>query len=338
MKIKLSLVVVVGVFSLLAYLRAPSTPSQVPNEPTRAVLPVPTADVLCRFQLMDDDGECIPHCKVAWCAPGLLMGGGLSDLKGLIEVRAPRGFEGAITFHLSGRTFRSLCPDKGVVGRLNVGSVLSGMTVQGVVDSATVGGGAACLWFHQATREGFATVGLSRGQFAVPANGAFRIPGILPEGTLVIGVVGSSREWRNTGIEWQPTCRGEVAVSEPSSCCFSLGRMGFEPPNLFGRVVNESGDPLSGVRVTYRPRGVYLSRWLAGEHQLPFGGSPPQGRSNAHGEFAFFASPLTDLGVVDLSRTNPDGGIDCWEGLKVVRTTDADDNQLVFREPLEDRP
>ena len=45
-----------------------------------------------------------------------------------------------------------------------------------------------------------------------------------------------------------------------------------------------------------------------------------------------------DVGVVDLSHIANRGELICWEGLKVVRTLNADDNELVFHNPLENGP
>jgi hypothetical protein len=125
---------------------------------------------------------------------------------------------------------------------------------------------------------------------------------------------------------------------ESTNCCLTLGLLEFGRPNLFGRVLSEAGLPVADVLVTYRPQGIYLSVELAGRGQLPFSGAPPMSRTNARGEFAFSVSPDVDVGVVDLSHIANRGELICWEGLKVVRTLNADDNELVFHNPLENGP
>ena len=85
---------VIGIICCVAYLRAPRTDGF--KSVGEAVLqPISVSmGILHRLRLLNEDGQGVPHCKVSWCAAGLPMAGGLSDLHGQFELRAPRDFIG----------------------------------------------------------------------------------------------------------------------------------------------------------------------------------------------------------------------------------------------------
>ena len=319
----------------VAYWRAPrATPVELdfPVAPGAVHKPERTQH---RFRVVDGSGKAIPHTKVTWCAPGWLMSGGLTDLCGVLDVQAPVGFLGAVTFHANGETFHALMPDEGELGRLCLRTAASGIVAHGVFDDDDVDGAPTRLIYHQVHRgcgDG------ARGERVVVEGSGFQLSGIIPGMPLILGAVGSLRDLGATDIRWQPTIRREWDVPTDGRCCFDLGRLDFSPPNLLGRVIDDKGQPIADAMVTYRPVGTYLSPQLQDIPHVPFGGAPPTSRTNARGEFAFFVSSPDNVGVVDITQKCADGSWTCREGLKVVCTQDADDNKLTFIEPLENRP
>lgn len=301
------------------------------------IRPIVEAQRTCRFRVIDESGTAIPLCKVTWCAPGVLMSGGLSDREGILDVKAPRNLLTPVSFHLGGRSVSAFLPPPGKLGVLRATDDDRGVIVTGQIGDTGDAASATTVHFHSvASGDNDSVVPVVRGRLLTDTRGLFRVTGVQPGSILVLGATGEIRQWE--GCEWQPTLRWEIKVPKDTTCCLNVGRRNFPMPTLKGRVVDAAGRPRCGVRVVYRPRGRYLSKVLSDRLQLPFAGEPPSSRTGEQGEFVFNVFDRQALGVVDLSWKAPNGERFSSRGFRVSCTLEPGNNKLVLSEPSENGP